>query len=121
MSLYIDAGWDNYTSKPDMLINAYNHSLTILGAYDAEKLVGVIRVVGDGHSIIYIQDVIVLRNYQGSGIDKRLIQEILDKFSYVYQKILLTDNQPKTIAFYQSLGFKTSNEFHCLSFVQFAR
>ena len=68
LNLYDSVGWSNYTSNPSMLKNAYKHSLKILGAYDADKLVGIIRVVGDGYSIVYIQDIIVLPEYQRKGI-----------------------------------------------------
>lgn len=63
LNLYDSVGWTNYTSNPSMLTNAYKHSLKILGAYDADKLVGIIRAVGDGYSIVYIQDIIVLPEY----------------------------------------------------------
>lgn len=59
LNLYNSVGWLNYTSNPSMLANAYKHSLKILGAYDADKLIGIIRVVGDGYSLVYIQDIIV--------------------------------------------------------------
>ena len=58
--LYERAGWTNYTSNEKMLEAAYLNSALILAAYDGDKLVGIIRVVGDGHSIIFIQDIIVL-------------------------------------------------------------
>ena len=103
LNLYIDADWKNYINNIDMLTNAYNNSLYILGAYDNNKLVGIIRVVGDGYSIIYIQDIIVLNKYQRKGIGTKLIQNVLEKYKNVYQKVLLTDNQPKTVNFYKSL------------------
>ena len=35
-----------------MLEEAYRHSLKIYAAYVEEKLIGVIRVTGDGYSVI---------------------------------------------------------------------
>lgn len=64
INLYTAVGWSNYFNNPEMLCNAYENSLYILGAYDRDKLVGIIRVVGDGHSIIYVQDILVLPEYQ---------------------------------------------------------
>ncbi|WP_430038931.1 GNAT family N-acetyltransferase [Peribacillus simplex] len=37
-------------------------------AWDDDKLVALIRVVGDGQTIIYIQVILVLENYQDQGI-----------------------------------------------------
>ena len=59
LNLYRSVGWSNYYENPTMLKNAYEHSLYIVGAYIEDKLVGVIRVVGDGASIMYIQDILV--------------------------------------------------------------
>ena len=42
------------------LKNAINNSLKVLTAWDDEKLVGLIRVIGDGYTIIYIQDILIL-------------------------------------------------------------
>ena len=119
LNLYIDADWKNYINNIDMLTNAYNNSLYILGAYDNNKLVGIIRVVGDGYSIIYIQDIIVLNKYQRKGIGTKLIHNVLEKYKNVYQKVLLTDNQPKTVNFYKSLGFYKSLDLNCTSFIKY--
>lgn len=47
LTLYGSVGWSNYTNRPDMLRQAFQHSLVIYGAYDQGKLVGLIRMVGD--------------------------------------------------------------------------
>ena len=67
LALYNSVEWINYTNNPEMLRNAFNNSLTIVGAYEDERLIGIIRVVGDGHSIIYIQDIIVLPETWNTG------------------------------------------------------
>jgi len=81
LKIYESVGWVNYTENPDMLRKAYKNSLTVLGAYDGNNLVGIISVVGDGHSIIYIQDIIVRPDYQRSGIGSILLQEVLSMYS----------------------------------------
>ena len=118
LNLYESVGWTNYTSNPDMLENAYKNSLKILGAYEDEKLLGIIRVVGDGHSIIFIQDILILPEYQHQGIGTALIQAILEMYSHVYQKSLMTDNTEKTIGFYKSLGFYMDTDIECRAFMK---
>lgn len=117
LNVYQSVGWINYTNQPDMLKKAYESSLKILGAYDGEKLVGIIRVVGDGCSIIYIQDILIRSEYQRKGIGNQLIREILKEYSNVYQKVLLTDNQPDTIAFYKSVGFTMDSDIGVVAFM----
>lgn len=118
LNLYRSVGWANYVNEPEMLRNAYANSLKIFGAYEGEKLLGIIRVVGDGHSIVYIQDIIVLSEYQRHGIGTALLQRVLDTYENVYQKILLTDNTERTIQFYKSLGFQMDTEIECRAFLK---
>lgn len=118
LNLYDSVGWSNYTSNPSMLSNAYKHSLKILGAYDADKLVGIIRVVGDGYSMVYIQDIIVLPDYQRKGIGTLLLEKILFEYKNVYQKALITDNTEKNIQFYKSLGFMLDTDMDCRAFLR---
>lgn len=118
LDLYQSVGWSNYTQNPEMLKNAYEHSLKIIGAYDEDKLVGIIRVVGDGYSIIYIQDILVLPEYQHQGIGTLLIKNVLDDYAQVYQKVLLTDDTEKTKEFYQSVGFTMDTDMDCRAFMK---
>lgn len=119
INLYKSVGWSNYYEKPEMLKNGFINSLCTVGAYDADKLVGIIRVVGDGHSIIYIQDILILPEYQRQMIGTSLLKYILDKYKNVYQKMLATDNTQKTLTFYKSLGFKALTDFNCVAFQHF--
>lgn len=117
--LYNDVGWSSYTKDRDSLIKSIKNSLKVISVWDKGLLVGLIRVVGDGHSIIYIQDILILQKYQNRGIGKRLIEIILDKYKNVRQKVLLTDKEEKNILFYKKVGFSMAEEFGCVSFVKF--
>lgn len=119
IALYNDIGWSNYTNNTDMLQKAYDNSLLVITAWHEDKLLGVIRIIGDGYSIIYIQDIAVFKDYQHMGIGSRLITEVMNKYKDVYQKVLLTDNKTKTVAFYQKMGYVTSDKYGCVSFVKF--
>lgn len=117
--LYNDVGWSSYTKDIDSLIKSIKNSLKVISVWDKDLLVGLIRVVGDGHSIIYIQDILILQKYQNRGIGKRLIEIILDKYKNVMQKVLLTDKEEKNILFYKKVGFSMAEEFGGVSFVKF--
>ena len=118
LNLYQSVGWINYTNNPNMLKNAYTNSLKILAAYENEKLLGIIRVVGDGYSIVFIQDIIVLPEYQSHGIGTALLKKILEIYRNVYQKSLLTDNMDETIQFYKSVGFEMDTDIDCRVFTK---
>lgn len=113
LPLYESVGWSNYTARPHMLEEAYRNSLLTLAAYENEKLVGIVRTVGDGASVVLIQDILVLPEYQRQGIGTLLMKEVLNRFSHVYQIQLATDNTQKTIRFYRSVGFTPLDEMGC--------
>ncbi len=119
LNLYTSVGWTNYTNHPQMLKNAYANSLKILGAYEKDKLLGVIRVVGDGYSVVFIQDLLVYPEYQRNGIGTALLNQILQDYKHVYQKHLLTENTEKTIQFYKSLGFTMDTDMDCRAFSKY--
>lgn len=116
LALYESVGWTNYTQKPDMLEKALANSLYVLAAYDEERLIGFLRAVGDGASILFIQDILILPAYQRQGIGCELVQQTLEEFSDVYQIHLLTDQTEKTATFYQSLGFVPVENQSCRAF-----
>lgn len=47
-------------------------------AYEADKSVGIGRLVGDGALIWYIQDLIVLPEYQNKGIGSAIMDRLID-------------------------------------------
>jgi len=119
ISLYTSVGWLNYIKNPKMLKDAYEHSLKIYAAYADDILVGLVRVVGDGFSVILIQDLIVEPTYQRNGIGKALLQYVLSEYKDVYQKLLLTDYSEKKTGFYQSIGFTMDTDIGCRAFTKF--
>ncbi len=117
--LYNDVEWIAYTSDLDRLLKAFENSLFAYAAYDEDVLVGLVRVVGDGLTIIYIQDLLVLNAYQRQGIATHLLNIVLDQYKDVRQKLLLTDDEEKTRMFYESVGFKDVNDIGAISFIYF--
>src|SRR5699024_8916090 len=104
--LYNDAEWYAYTNDLELLQQAINESVFVLTACDDNKLVGLISVVGDSITIIYIQDILVLKEYQYQGIATEILQHVLNKYEDVRQKLLLTDEAPNVRHFYEKNGFE---------------
>ena len=118
LPLYKAVGWTNYSTNPTMLKNALEHSLFLISARDEEgKLIGFLRAVGDGYSIVYIQDIIVLPEYHRQGIGTQLLRQTMGHFNEVYQMILTTDNELKTVAFYEANDFTALSKVGCTSFM----
>lgn len=118
LSLYTSVGWTAYTDTPDTLRQGFEHSLLTFAAYENEQLVGLIRTVGDGYTIVFVQDILVFPEHQRKGIGTALLQAVLDHFGHVRQMELATDDTPQTIAFYKSLGFSPMSEIGCCGFMR---
>lgn len=116
LALYEAVEWSNYTEQAGMLEQALKNSLQVIAAFDEEKLVGLIRAVGDGYSIVFVQDILVLPEYQRMGIGRQLMERLLAIYPNIYQLHLLTGKEEKTKAFYESLGFRAVDELDCVAY-----
>ena len=116
--LYSEAGWVAYTNDMAALREGFMNSLLILAAYRDDGLLGLIRVVGDGATIIFIQDILVFPSFQRQGVGSALLRAVLERYAGVRQIELLTDNTEKTRAFYNSMGFREFSEIGCCGFMK---
>ena len=114
LHLYQAVGWTNYTHQPEMLEQALSHSLAIYVALDGDAVVGLIRLVGDGFSSVFVQDLIVLPSYQRQGIGRSLMKEALEDYKDAYQVQLVTEETEKNVGFYRSLGFEDLSTYDCI-------
>ena len=117
LHLYQAVGWTNYTNQPQMLEKSLSHSLAIYVARDGEEIVGLVRLVGDGFSSVFVQDLIVLPSYQRQGIGSNLMKEALADYKDAYQIQLATEQTEKTLGFYRSLGFETLFTYDCTGMI----
>lgn len=58
-TLYASVGWSAYTRDLDALMSGLRGSLRVVVARVDRSLVGLARVVGDGATICYLQNVLV--------------------------------------------------------------
>ena len=105
LKLYEANGWTNYTDNLPTLIKGINNSLDCFTYYEEDILVGLVRVVGDGVTIIYIQDILVLPEYHSKGVGSLLIGEVTKKYKNVRQIVLMTDSEESQHKFYEKNGF----------------
>ena len=89
LRLYESVGWTAYTDHPEVLRKGFENSMLILTAYEGDQLLGIIRAVGDGYTVVFIQDILVFPEYQRKGI-----------------------------GFYKSMGFRELSEIDCCCFMK---
>ena len=118
LSLYGSVGWIAYTEHPETLRAGFENSLLVLAAYEGETLIGLLRAVGDGQTVVLLQDILVLPAYQRRGVGTALVREALQRFKAVRQVHLVTDDRPETAAFYASLGFRPLQSLGCKGYMR---
>ena len=100
-------GWRTY--QLDVIDKALPHTLYCVCAYFGEKLVGMARIIGDGGMVYYIQDVIVIPEFQRQGIGTLMMDAIM-----AYIRLHASQNTIVGLmsaagkeAFYEKYGFTT--------------
>lgn len=88
------------------------------GPGGGRRLVGLVRVVGDGASIAYVQDLLVHPDWQRRGIGARLLRDAMERFARVRQFLLLADDAPAPRAFYEAMGLGPVGEGHCVAYMR---
>ena len=69
-------GWKVLTREQAGM--ALKNSLITVAAFDEDKPIGMGRVVGDGAVISYIQDLIVIPEYQSQGVGSAILTELIN-------------------------------------------
>jgi len=95
------------TKLADDLETVFTNSKFKCFVFDEGNLIGGGRALADGLDCSYLADVAVHPDYQGTGIGKKIIQNLIDQ-SQGHKKIILYAN-PGTEGFYVKLGFKKMN------------
>lgn len=100
-------GWGE--REPHIVEEALKNTLYSLCVYDDENLVGFGRIIGDKTIFLYIQDIMVLPEYQGkrigTGIMENLINQI-NKYKKVNSSIRTYLGASKgREGFYEKFGF----------------
>lgn len=118
LDLYGSVGWTAYTDDPAALRAGFENSLLCLAAYEEDKLIGLLRAVGDGQTVVLLQDILVRPTCQRQGVGTALVRAALARYAHVRQVQLVTDDRPETTAFYGVLGFRDLEALGCRGFMR---
>ena len=106
--LYKEAGWWSPANdrQPEFVDKIAENSYCFVGAFCDGEMIGMGRVLSDGISDAYIQDVTVLRDHRRRGIGGRIIAHLLGKLQADRIEWIGLIGEPGTGEFYTKLGFK---------------
>lgn len=102
-------GWGTRNEK--VVEEALNNTLYSVSIYDDNKIIGYGRIIGDKTIFLYIQDIMVIPEYQGQKIGTKIMSTLLTKIDE-YKKVnpnirtYLGASKGKE-KFYERFGFKT--------------
>ena len=102
-------GWGTRDNK--IVEEALNNTLYSVSIYDDDNIIGYGRIIGDKTIFLYIQDIMVIPEYQGKKIGTKIMEALLDKikeYKAVNPNIrtYLGASKGKE-QFYERFGFKT--------------
>ena len=106
--LYREAGWWSAENdrQPEFVDKIAGNSYHFVGAFAGKQMIGMGRVLSDGISDAYIQDVTVLHDYRKRGIGGRIIATLLEKLHADRIEWIGLIGEPGTGTFYKELGFE---------------
>jgi GNAT superfamily N-acetyltransferase len=82
------------------------HSLSWVGAFDGETLVGFVHACWDGGAHAFLLDTVVHPAYQRRGIGRRLVQALVAEVTAAGCQWLHVDHEPHLDGFYRDCGFR---------------
>lgn len=105
--LYDLVGWGHYDKKISQ--KALDNTFYSITVYDNEKPIGYGRIIGDTICFLYIQDIMVIPEYQSKKIGTMIMNKLLDKINEVKKenqnlRVYLGASKDKE-TFYEKFGF----------------
>lgn len=112
ITLWESANWGAPPSVEQTKL-AMEHTLFRVSVFDGDKIVAMARMIGDMGLDYYIKDVIVRPEYQGKGIGRLLVNELLKfvndngiKGTGIFVELCsMPDKRP----FYEKFGFDSND------------
>ena len=105
VEVYNSSGINRPTTDKERIEKMFSNSNLIITAWDKDKLVGISRSLTD----FYLSDLAVRKEYQTSGIGKKLIE--LTKNSIGEQTALILLSAPTAMNYYPKVGFQKNRQW----------
>jgi len=110
VDVYSSSGINRPTMDKDRIKKMFSNSNLVITAWDKDKLVGISRSLTDFCYCCYLSDLAVRKDYQKSGVGKKLIE--MTKNNIGEQTALILLSAPNAMDYYPKIGFlKMDNGF----------
>jgi len=108
LDLYRQAGWWSEDATPEayeFIEGIIAKTFCFVIAMDNEEIIGMGRIISDGISDAYIQDVTVRQQYRRHGIGQQIIRTLIAYLKANGITWIGLISEPGYESFYQNLGF----------------
>jgi ribosomal protein S18 acetylase RimI-like enzyme len=113
IDLYKAGGWwkDSYEKAGIPLLIAGSFAFAVAVDHTSGRAVGMGRLLSDGVSDAYIQDVVVLKEYRNQEVGKQLIRTLINHCVSKKLRWIGLIAEPGMESFYKTLGFKPMEHY----------
>lgn len=113
MELYKAGGWwkESYDSAGIPRLIAGSFAFAVAIDTTNGKAIGMGRVLSDGVSDAYLQDLVILFEYRGQNIGTKLVRKLIDHCLSKGITWIGVIAEPGTDPFYKLSGFKTMEQY----------
>lgn len=108
--IYRSVGWYDESFSAEAMEKIVSQSTIFAAAFINNEMVGMGRLISDGVSDGCIQDVAVLKEFQGLGIGRAIVKTLVEKslnLGIDWIQLIATPGNEK---FYKSLGFEVMHD-----------
>ena len=108
--LFSSVSWKS-AATPKKLVEAFKNSSNVVSAWEGNRLVGIVRSMDDGCWSANIDCLVVHKDFQGKGIAKQLMTELLNDLNNI-EYINICPDEKEMEKFYSEFGFKVVEGYY---------
>ena len=118
VNLYKAGNWwkDKYNSSSIKFLIKGSYKFAVVVKKDEGRAIGMGRLISDGVSDAYIQDLVIMNDFRGLGLGKKLVNYLLNHCKSKNINWIGLISEPGQDGFYSDLGFSEMKKYTPMKF-----
>ncbi|MDY4963014.1 MAG: GNAT family N-acetyltransferase [Ruminococcus callidus] len=105
--LFASVNWES-AQYPEALVRGISQSQSLLTVWDGAQLAGLMTAISDSSMNVFFPYLLIEPGYQGAGIGREMVKQMMDRYAHIYRKILVCDVDKA--GFYEKCGMECRND-----------